>query len=99
MLYKFVILQKADNEYYDALNWYALQESNLAAKFAADVEVSINRILQIPESYPKTKRGYRQALRETFPYFIVYFVDRTAGLISIVSIFYTSRNPGKKFRT
>lgn len=98
MLYKFVILQKADNEYYDALNWYALQESNLAAKFAADVEVSINVILQIPESYPQSKRGYRQVLMKTFPYFIVYSVDKTAGLISIVSIFHTSRHPKQKFK-
>lgn len=98
MLYKFVILQKADDEYYDALNWYALQENNLPAKFAADVEVSINWILQNPESFPQFKRGYRQALMETFPYFIVYSIDNKAGLILIVSIFHTSRHPKQKFR-
>jgi len=98
MKYKFVVLEKADNEYYDALNWYALQQNDLVAKFADDVRVSIDGILRNPESYSQTRKGYRQALMEKFPYVMVYAVDKKAGIISIVSIFHTSRHPKQKFR-
>lgn len=96
MPYNFIVLPKADAEYYDALNWYALQQYNLPEKFALDVAYSINRILQNPESYQQYKKGYHQALMDTFPYFIIYTVDKKAELVAIVSIFHTSRHPRKK---
>ncbi|MVN20681.1 type II toxin-antitoxin system RelE/ParE family toxin [Mucilaginibacter arboris] len=98
MLYKLVVLPKADNEYYNALNWYGLQQNDLPAKFAADVEISIGSVLRNPESYQQFKRGYRQALMEKFPYFIIYSINKKEEVITIVSIFHTSRHPKQKFR-
>ena len=98
MQFELVVLPKADNEYYAALDWYALQQNNLSEKFAIDVGVTLGRIVQNPESYQQIRKGYRHALMETFPYFIIYSINKKEEVITIISIFHTSRHPKQKFR-
>jgi len=92
------MLDRANKELVEALEWYMDQQDGMDAKFIDQFEIDATAILKRPLIYPRIKRGYRQVLMETFPYFIVYLVNRKAGIISIVSIFHTSRHPKQKFR-
>lgn len=98
MLFKIQTNLRAIKELTEALIWYAEQQNDLPQLFRDYFKKTVLNILELPESYPKTKKGFRQALMEEFPYFIVYAVDKKAGIISIVSIFYTSRHPKQKFK-
>ena len=88
---------KAINELIGILNWYAEQQEDLPRMFRVQYEKDVSTILQNPEIYPQFRRGYRQALMQTFPYFIIYSINKKEGNIFIISIFHTSRHPRKKF--
>lgn len=92
------MLDRANKEFIEIVAWYMNQQEGLDTKFVDQFEIDSAVVSNQPFIFPQSKRGYRQALMETFPYFIVYSVDKTAGIISIVSIFHTSRHPKQKFK-
>lgn len=98
MPFKLVTLDKANRELVDALNWYVLQPEGLVELFRAHFRTDVMRILNNPESYPEVRKSYRKAVMEKFPYFILYSISKKKQIITIVSIFLTSRNPVKEFR-
>ncbi len=99
MPFKIKTSLKAIKELNEAVDWYTEQQVGLAELFRDYFKKEILGILNLPESFPVIKRGYREVLMEKFPYFIVYSINKKEEIITIVSIFHTSRNPGKKFRT
>ncbi|MVN20683.1 type II toxin-antitoxin system RelE/ParE family toxin [Mucilaginibacter arboris] len=98
MSFKIETSPKAIKELDKAADWYAEQQDGLAELFSNYFKKEVLNILNLPESYPKAKRGYRQALMEKFPYFIIYSINKKEEVITIVSIFHTSRHPKQKFR-
>lgn len=89
---------KAIEELNEAVDWYTEQQAGLVESFRDYFKKEILSILNLSESNPVIKRGYREALMEKFPYFIIYSINKKEEIITIVSIFHTSRNPTKKFR-
>ena len=98
MPFKIVTLDKANIELAEALNWYVLQQDGLVELFRGHFRKDVISILNNPESYPEVKKGYRKAVMQTFPYVILYSINKKKQVITIVSIFHTSRHPKQKFR-
>jgi len=89
---------KAIKELTEALDWYAEQQDDLVELFRDHFRREVLNIKNFPEGYPKVKRNYRQALMSNFPYLIIYSINKKEEIITILSIFHTSRNPKQKFR-
>ncbi len=89
---------KVIKELTEALDWYGEQQDNLDELFNQYFRKEVFNILHNPEIYPKSGSRYRQALMEKFPYFIIYSINKKKQVITIVSIFHTSRHPKQKFR-
>jgi len=89
---------KAIKELSGALDWYAEQQDNLVELFRDHFRREVLNIMNFPESYPKVKRNYRQALMSNFPYLIIYSINKKEEIITILSVFHTSRHPKQKFR-
>lgn len=82
----------------DSMDFYEDRETGLGFKFEKSVKQKIDAIVNHPERYSKHRGHYRQTLVKGFPYLIVYRYNKLKQLITIASIFHTSRNPKNKFR-
>jgi plasmid stabilization system protein ParE len=47
-----IVLQPAEVEYNDALDWYSEQSESAADRFASEVEATLERIFANPDLFP-----------------------------------------------
>jgi hypothetical protein len=99
MNWKVKFSTKANTELLNAIIWYDEQSLGLGKKFEIEI---INQILLIesnPFLFAIKKKQFRTALLNNFPYLIVFYILKTEKEVLITSIFHTSKNPTKKFKT
>ncbi|TSJ40342.1 type II toxin-antitoxin system RelE/ParE family toxin [Mucilaginibacter corticis] len=99
MEYEIILHPEAEKEYLKACVWYEKKVVGLGHRFKNAVLEQLQLIKEKPEHYPVKKRNYRESNVDIFPYLVVYKVNKERGFIYIVSIFHTSKNPKKKYRT
>ena len=85
-------LRQASAELDDAFSWY-LERSALAAEsFLEEIDHSLLRIAERPDSFPEIEDGARRCVLRRFPYSVIF---RTARLsIQIVAVAHQKRRPG-----
>jgi plasmid stabilization system protein ParE len=93
----FLQLHKAQIEILEAWEWYEDQQPGLGDRFKQEVAKKINAIVENPFHFP-AKGKYREAHTDVFPYLIIFKFDQNKKMISIVSVFHTSRHPKRKYR-
>ena len=98
MTVQLLINEAAQKEWDRAAAWYELKQTGLGDRFVSTVKVKLESISRYPERYPKRKGNFREASVGIFPYNIVYTFYEKEGIITITSIFHTSRNPVYKYK-
>ena len=97
--YKYTFHGDIALDYNDAYFWYESQKEGLGERFLTAVRRKIEEIAEAPEFYSvKTKKGYREAKVDIFPYVIVYKIYKRQKLIFFNSIHHERKHPGKKYR-
>jgi len=99
MIYTSIFLLRARQELLDAWIWYEERQPGLGDRFKNELYKRIYKIEQTPERYPERKKPYRETRVEIFPYLIIYRISKKEKLIIISSIFHTSRNQKRKYKT
>ncbi|SEP04766.1 MULTISPECIES: type II toxin-antitoxin system RelE/ParE family toxin [Mucilaginibacter] len=99
MFYTVEILLKAQVELLKSLEWYDEQLEGLGDRLEFSVLKKINSIANHPLLYPSKKSDFRECKVDDFPFLIVYKVNNQKKLVTVYSIFHTSRRPGKKYRS
>lgn len=51
----------------------------------------------MPERFPEKKRSFREAKIDVFPYLLIYKIANRKKVITIISVFHTSRNLKMKY--
>lgn len=97
-MYNLIFHPEADKKFVESTNWYNKQKETLGERFIISIESVIKKIQSTPEVYEYSKKPFREAGVPIFPFIIVFKFNKLKGIIYIVSIFHTSRNPKKKFR-
>ena len=97
-MYNLILLEEADKEFQDAALWYEEKSSGLGLRFIEVIKRKFEIIQQFPESNTRRVGNFRESVVKIFPYTIVYTFSKKEGLITVVSIFHTSRDPRKKYR-
>ena len=98
MIYTNIFLLRAINELFDAWEWYEDRQIGLGDHFKTDIYKLINNIQQHPERYPNKKENYHESRLKSFPYLIIYRINKKQKKITITSIFHTSLNPSNKYK-
>ena len=88
----------AEQDFLDAFHWYEERSPGLGDRFSRFIEKQIILVSENPEHYPEKKGQYRESKIDVFPYLIVYKFYPDTGVVFIVSIYHTSRKPGRKYR-
>ena len=79
-------------EYRESAAFYEARRAGLGAAFTIEVEAAIERILQNPNSWRVIEEDIRRCLTHTFPYGILYTIERDH--ILIVAVMHLHRKPG-----
>lgn len=91
------LLERAEGELTDAYLWYESQQPGLGERFVDQVDHYLALIASNPYQYPaRYGNELHVAPLKTFPYLVVYWVDKVRNAVFVTSIFHTSRKP-KKF--
>ena len=97
MTYTVDLLFKARQEIFEAWKWYEEQQPGLGDRFEDEIFRKIDLIAINPLHYPLKKRMH-EATTDIFPYLIVYRINQKRKSLMVVSVFHTSRHPGKKYK-
>lgn len=84
----------AENDFYEALDWYADIGAITREKFKAAIRYSESQLLACPECYQVTVHPYRKYVMKDFPYLIFYKYLAAEGRIEIISLHHAKRQPG-----
>ena len=98
MSYKHIFLERARNELLDAWIWYEERQEGLGDRLRmkfTNVFMKLNNILNVTLN---EKNLIGKTMIKTFPYLIIYRIDKKDTLIIISSIFHGKRNPKKKYK-
>jgi len=86
-------LEPATAELYEAIVYYNIQRQGLGLEFAKEVQDTMERIKQNPESWTtiSPSRQARRCLTNRFPYGIIYQIRKNT--ILIIAVMHLRRRP------
>ena len=85
------IIQSAESEISDAMDYYNRQYSGLGYEFAFEVKESLKRMLLFPKAWPVFQKKVRKCRLNRFPYAILYEVR--AKEIVVFAVMHFKQNP------
>jgi toxin ParE1/3/4 len=88
ILNKIVILDKAEKDLGEAIQWYS-GDIHLAHSFYEEFVAKVGLIEKFPELFAAYGAGYRRALFKRYPYSIIYKVFQDE--VQIHAVFHLSR--------
>ena len=92
MILPIKLLEVAESEALEAIDWYENQEAGLGTKFRESAETTIASIQKHTRAFPVVHGSrVRSAQVRKFPYTIYFTIQ--ADRILIYSVFHHSRNP------
>ncbi|MBM4053183.1 MAG: type II toxin-antitoxin system RelE/ParE family toxin [Planctomycetes bacterium] len=89
---RIVFVDPARDEMIEAAEYYENQSTGLGKDFIAEVQHTVNRIVENPKSGRIIRSNIRRRLLRRFPYGILYRTD--AEKIVIVAVMHLRRRPG-----
>ncbi len=89
---RLLIASVAENDYAEALSWYAKRNVEAALDFEAEFERALNSISADPERFPLCDNRHRYFLLRRFPFQVIY--RQRQDIVEVISVAHTSRKPG-----
>lgn len=94
--YSIELIEIAENELFEAHEWYNKKQSGLGNRFFTEVSAYLKRIASNPYKFSiRYSNELRFAPLHVFPYLISYWIDEDRQIVFVLSIFHTSKNPGR----
>ncbi|WP_254174183.1 type II toxin-antitoxin system RelE/ParE family toxin [Planktothrix pseudagardhii] len=90
MNYVLVFRPEVREELNEAYDWYENQQTGLGDDFLDSIDEVLNRICQMPESYPIVYRDVRRSVVRRFPYLVYYRI--VSSRVIITAIFHSRRD-------
>ena len=91
MRYNITLSLEAEDDIFNAYQWYEQQKAGLGDEFTGALENSFSSIQSNPDTYGFRRKNIRGCLLKRFPYLVLYLIDDSN--IRIISIFHTHRKP------
>ena len=91
MNYALVFRPQVRDELDEAYRWYERQQQGLGDNFLDCIDLMLNQICSMPESYVIVHRDIRRAVIKRFPYAVYYRI--VSSRVIVIAIFHSRRNP------
>ncbi len=89
---------KAEEEYQQSFVWYEEQLIGLGERFEKEIGLVLNKLISHPQFYSYSKKPYREALVNDFPFVMLFKINESRKEVYISSILHTKRSKRRKFR-
>ena len=86
-----LICSAAENEYAEALFWYAERSIQVAERFDAEFDQALLTIANDPERFPRCDDRHQYYLMRDFPFQIIYRQQHEHWVV--IAIAHTAREP------
>lgn len=93
MAAELIIAPEAEQDLAEAYGWYEDRRVGLGEEFLSCVDACIEGVCRMPDVFAVVHQNYRRAQVRRFPYVIFY--EHVQGVVTVYSVFHTSRNPAK----
>lgn len=87
----FRVEPEADEDLFQAANWYDEQRPGIGWEFLAAMEALLRAVQERPDSFPEEQPGVRAALRRPWPYKVYFQVTEEAT--RVFAVIHAHRNP------
>ena len=94
MAIKILVLNKAQEEIENAMDYYSEINLNLAIRFYVELNEAYKK-LEINPNYQIKYKNYRAIPIKIFPFLLFYVYEEENQIIKIISCFHTSKNSKK----
>lgn len=75
----------------DAYKWYQQQAKGLGDSYITELELAFQTIVEMPDTWPKFKKGFRRYILSSFPFAVIY--NQSSNIIYVVAVMHQSRRP------
>lgn len=75
----------------EAYRWYETQAQGLGDDFIEELELAFQAIVEIPETWPKFKKGFRRYILSRFPFAVIY--SQINNRLYVIAMMHQSRKP------
>ena len=76
MSHKLIFVKGVDDDLADAVEWYEDRQINLGLKFIKDWEMTLDYVMTEPLSFEIRHKIFRHANFKTFPFIIVFEIEK-----------------------
>ncbi len=83
---------EAAEEVEAATDWYRERSAEAAAGFVAELNHAIERVAELPETWPNYKANTRRFIFRVYPFSLVYRIE--GNDVEIVAVAHAKRKPG-----
>lgn len=98
MTYRLVYHRLARKELVEAVKWYEEKSAGRGEKFMRFIIAKLAYLQENGERYPVTKGYFREFFVDSYPFIIVFRLNKRKKVLFIAAVFHTSRNPANKYR-
>jgi plasmid stabilization system protein ParE len=98
MSYSYILHEKAQEDYDEAIEWYAVKSIKAAENLIAEAENTLQLICNNPDRWRNEYKHYRELKVQKYPYVIIYTVEQDSQVVLVTAIFNINKNPKKKYR-
>ena len=91
MTYNLELHELAEEELWNAVDYYDEKRHRLGKEFACELQTFMKTIRGHPAHFPIVKDNIRKCVLKRFPYIVVFEIQEDT--VFVLAIFHTSRNP------
>ena len=98
-MYRYILHEAVKADYDEAYEWYEKKLEGLGERLLSAIHAKLDEIAKSPEAFgERSKKGYREAQVNIFPYSIVYKIYKMERVIFVNSVHHHRKQPRKKYR-
>lgn len=75
MAFKYILLEDAQIDFEESLQWYAVRSGAAAINFIKAVEAAMHLICASPQRWRNKYKNYHELGLRKYPYSIIYIID------------------------
>lgn len=83
---------EAAEEAQASVDWYRARSAEAAAGFVAELDYAIERVAELPETWPSYIANTRRFVFRVYPFSVVYRIAEDS--VEIVAVAHAKRKPG-----
>ena len=91
--YRLDIWDEAEDELFDAVEWYNAEREGLGDQLLVELEQTLGYVSSTPLQYPIVDGELRRAMIPRFPYSVIYRLRN--DVIEIIAVMHQSRRPDR----